>query len=162
MVVAVMIGVTAHAQMANNLDMLVEVDEKQVSNLPIGLDPRVSVATDQPVEWSKSQYGFAASYRLDNTYYMATYNQESHYVETYKKVDWNSAEVSSVVKQALLVSSYKNHEVVGYWVSSDPEEYGYYLEIKDKTGKQSAIWADTKGNFYNRPYEYSITPVAGE
>jgi len=159
---ATMLTITTYGQMANNPDLMVEVDQEQTNNLPMGLDPRVSIATDQPVEWSKSAYGFAGSYMLDNTHYMAIYDNESHYVETYMKVDWSKPEVSSIVKQSLLASGYKAQTVMAYWVSSDPDEYGYYLELKDKNGKHSSIWADTKGNFYDRPYDYSTTTISGQ
>jgi hypothetical protein len=157
---ASLITISSYAQMADNSELLDVIDLKQNNNLPAGLDPRISIATDQPVEWSKSPYGYAASYTLDNTHYMATYDNESHYVETFKKIDWTSLEVSSVVKYSILTSAYKDQKVIAYWESSDPTEYGYYLEIKDKTGKQSNIWADTKGNFYNKPYEYNMVTLS--
>jgi hypothetical protein len=159
-VAAVMLSSTSYAQMANNTDLLDVVDQKQTTNRPAGLDARVTVATDQPVVWSHSQYGYAASYSMGNTNFMATYDNESHYVETYEKIDWNNSAVSSVLKSSFLTSSYKEEVVIGYWKSSDPDEYGYYLEVKDKSGKQSGIWADKKGNFYNKPFFLSESLVS--
>ncbi|HPH45968.1 MAG TPA: hypothetical protein PLJ60_02085 [Chryseolinea sp.] len=147
----VMLTSTSYAQMAENSELLI-VDQKPSTSRPVGLDTRVTIATDQPVAWSHSKYGFAGSYTMGDTHYMATYNSESHYIETYEKIDCNSAEVSSVVKSALLTSLYKDQQVISYWKSSDPTEFGYYLEIKSKSGKQSSVWADDKGNFYNRPF----------
>ncbi len=162
-VAATMLTITSYAQMADNSELPMVSDQKIIKNLPEGMDDRVSIATDQPVEWSKTKYGYAGSYRLDETNYMATYDNESHYIETYVKIDWNNPKVSSVMKGSLLKSLYKNYEVTSYWESSDPEENGYYLELKDKTGKQFNVWADTEGNFYDRPYEYEVkTPNGGQ
>ncbi|MEO7988530.1 MAG: hypothetical protein ABI663_03255 [Chryseolinea sp.] len=158
--VASMLTLTSYAQMADNSDLLVVTDQKQSKNRPAGLDERVTIATDQPVEFSQSLYGYTASYMLGDTYYMATYDNQSHYIDTYKKIDWNDAEVSSLVKSALLISSYKGQEVTSYWESSNPSENGFYLEVKDKSGKLSSIWADAKGNFYDRPYDYEMKAVA--
>jgi c-di-AMP phosphodiesterase-like protein len=171
-VAATTLTITSFAQMANNSDLVIasnykinkksnEKNEKTIKNLPVGLDSRVSIATDQPVEWLKSQYGYTASYMLGETNVMATYDNESRYIETYKKIDWNSSEVSSVVKSALLTSGFKDQEVLGYWESSDPTEYGYYLELKDETGNHLSIWVDDKGNFYDRPYDYTMKTLDG-
>jgi hypothetical protein len=168
-VAATMLTITSFAQMANNSDLVIASNqkvnkkstEKTISNRPAGLDSRVSIATDQPVQWSKSQYGYTALYMLGETSVMATYDNESRYIETYMKIDWNSSEVSAVVKNALLTSGFKDQEVVGYWKSSDPTEYGYYLELKDKTGKQLSVWVDDEGNFYHRPYDYTMKTQAG-
>ncbi len=162
-IAATMLTVTSYAQMADNTDLPMVSEKKTINNLPEGLDERVSIATDQPVEWSKTPYGYTGSYSLGETNYRATYDNESHYLETYMKIDWNSSEVSSVVKHSLLTSSYKDQVVMGYWASSDPDENGYYLELKDKKGKQFNVWADNEGNFYDRPYEYKMkTPNGGQ
>ncbi len=157
---ATMLTITSYAQMASS-DLPIMNDLKPIKNLPEGLDERVSIATDQPVEWLKSKYGYTGTYRLGETEYMTTYDNESHYIETYIKIDWNNSQVSSVVKSALLISFYKDYEVMGYWESSDPEVNGYYLELKDKNGKPFSVWADNEGNFYDRPYEYKMETSSG-
>jgi len=148
-VAATMLSITCYAQMADNSALPIVSDQKIIKNRPIGLDERVLIATDQPVQWSKSPFGYTGSYRLGETDYMATYDNNSHYIETYMKMDWNNPKVSSVVKSSLFTSPNKDQEVVGYWESSDPDENGYYLELKDKYGKQSNVWVDNQGNFYD-------------
>src|SRR5689334_3132946 len=131
----VMLGHASYAQVSQNT----------TEGRPAGLDDRVTIATDQPVKWSKSQYGFAGLYKVGDTQLMATYDNNSIYLETYEEINWNDTRVSSLVKSSLAASLYKDLKVASYWQSSDPEENGYYLVMQDKNGKQSEAWVDAKG-----------------
>jgi hypothetical protein len=121
------------------------------------LNARNSLTANQPVSWYQTGYGFYGNYAQNNVNYMTRYDAQGNYVETLRQQDWNNANVPTTLRNAYGQSSYKDQSVTGYWSVTDPGKSGYYLELKDKNGASSRIWADGQGKFTTQPYPSSVS-----
>ncbi len=108
---------------------------------------RNSTIQNQPVQWFDLGEGFYGSYTNDNTKYMALYDEDGNYVQTFRKTDWNNVPATASIKSSYDLSNYKSQEVSSFWEVSDPNMKGYYFEIADDKGKVSHVWANETGEF---------------
>jgi hypothetical protein len=116
------------------------------------LNTRNSATQSQTVNWYQTNYGYTGNYAVGSANYMARYDQQGTYVETLRRTEWNTSTVPNTLVNAYGQSPYKNHTVTGYWSVTDPGKSGYFLELKDKSGASSTVWADGQGKFTTAPY----------
>ncbi len=149
---AMLLTVATFAQDRDNYDQRVVTDQAQIQKLGTDLNVRTPATKDQTVGWSETAYGYTGMYVMDKADYMVSYDKKGNYIETFRKKEWNDPAVSSSFKTAFGASQYKDSEITSYWEAADPNRKGYYVELKDKSGKKSRMWADDKGKFYDKPY----------
>jgi hypothetical protein len=113
-------------------------------------DSRNADLSNAIVNWYSTDYGYYGTYSNNNQDYMIRYDKNGNYIETLTKKDW-SKDVPADLKNSYDKSSYKDGNVKGYWQVSDPNRKGYYLEVEGKDGKTSRVWADSNGQFSERP-----------
>jgi hypothetical protein len=115
------------------------------------LSNRNSQLGSTTVDWYDTGTGYYGTYTIGSNTYMTRYDKQGNYLETYEKGDWSRSDVPPSIKSAYSNSAYKDREVTGYWKSSDPDRKGYYMELRDKQGKTSRVWADDQGKFSTTP-----------
>lgn len=116
------------------------------------LSTRNSATQNQTINWYQTDYGYTGNYAIGSANYMARYDQQGNYVETLRRTEWNNASVPTTLINAYGQSPYKDHTVTGYWSVTDPGKSGYFLELRDKNGVSSTVWADSQGKFTTAPY----------
>jgi hypothetical protein len=122
------------------------------------LTTRNAATQTQTINWYQTNYGYTGNYAIGSANYMARYDQQGNYVETLRRSEWNKTTVPTTLVNAYGQSPFKNHEVTGYWSVTDPGKSGYFLELRDKNGTASTIWADSQGKFTTAPYSSTIPP----
>ncbi|CAN5253450.1 hypothetical protein BH09BAC3_BH09BAC3_19650 [soil metagenome] len=115
------------------------------------LNTRNPNTVNQKVDWVSNEYGNSGMYTVNNVNYMTRYDGDGNYIETYKKRDWNDAELPASLKSAFNSSNYKDSNVTSFWESSDYTNKGYYMELTDRSGQASKVWVDDKGKFNTTP-----------
>ncbi len=128
-------------------------DANVIQKLQNDWSKRNSTIQNETVKWYESGDFFLGTYTHENQQYMTLYDPEGYYVETLKKVVWNS-KVPNPIRSSFDLSNYRKREVTSYWEVSDAGRKGYYLELTDDLGKDSRFWVNEKGDF-------SSTPPAG-
>jgi hypothetical protein len=122
-------------------------DQNMKSQMQSDLASRNSDLRDNSVNWWDSGNGYYyGTYSINDADYMARYDQTGKYIETYKKGTWDS-DVPSNLKTSFDQSPYANQQVVSYWTSNDPNKSGYYMELRDNSGKNTNVWVDSSGKF---------------
>lgn len=116
------------------------------------LHTRNPATQTQTVNWYQTDYGYTGTYAVGSASYMARYDQQGNYVETLRRTEWSNSTVPATLTNAYGQSPYKNHTVAGYWTVTDPGKSGYFLELRDKDGESSTVWADGQGKFTTAPY----------
>lgn len=116
------------------------------------LNTRNPATQTQTVKWYQTDYGYTGSYAIGSANYMARYDQQGNYVEMLRRNEWSNATVPTTLANAYGQSPFKNHTVTGYWSVTDPGKSGYFLELRDKNGVTSTVWADGQGKFTTAPY----------
>lgn len=124
------------------------------------LNTRNSATETQTIKWYETNYGYTGNYAIGSAQYMARYDQQGNYVETLRRTEWNSANVPTTLINAYGQSPYKDQTVTGYWSVTDAGKSGYFLELRDKSGASSTVWADGQGKFSTAPYS-STTATSG-
>ncbi|MFN8334201.1 MAG: hypothetical protein U0U09_03685 [Cyclobacteriaceae bacterium] len=124
------------------------------------LNTRNNATETQTIKWYETNYGYTGNYAIGSAQYMARYDQQGNYVETLRRTEWNKSTVPATLINAYGQSPYKNQTVTGYWSVTDPGKSGYYLELRDKSGAASTVWADGQGKFSTAPYS-STTATSG-
>ena len=116
------------------------------------LSGRNSQLGNNSVRWYDTGNGYYGTYSIGDDNYMARYDKQGKYIETMTKEDWNDSDVPASLKTSFGKSNYKDQRVTGYWTLSDPtDRKGYYMELQDKNGKTSRVWADENGKFSMNP-----------
>jgi hypothetical protein len=116
------------------------------------LSSRNSATQTQTIDWYQTHYGYTGTYAIGSANYMARYDQQGNYVETLRRSAWSNATVPNTLVNAFGQSPYKEHTITGYWSVTDPGKSGYFLELRDKNGASSSVWADSQGKFTTAPY----------
>ncbi len=124
------------------------------------LNGRNPATETQTIKWYETNYGYTGNYAIGSAQYMARYDQQGNYVETLRRTEWNRANVPATLINAYGQSPYKDQTVTGYWSVTDAGKSGYYLELRDKSGTPSTVWADGQGKFSTAPYS-STTATSG-
>jgi hypothetical protein len=122
-------------------------DPAMSNKLRTDLSTRNAQLGTNSVDWYDTGNGYYGTYSINNTQYMSRYDKQGNYIGSYEKGDWNAGDVPASIKSAYGNSMYKDQEVTAYWRSSDPDTKGYYMEVRDKQGKTSRVWADEQGKF---------------
>jgi hypothetical protein len=122
------------------------------------LNTRNSATQNQTIKWYETNYGFYGNYTVGSANYMTRYDAQGNYVETLRRDEWNNnSNVPATLRNAYGQSPYKDQTVTGYWSVTDPGKSGYYMELQDKTGTMSRVWADSQGKFTTQPYASSVS-----
>jgi hypothetical protein len=116
------------------------------------LSTRNTATASQTINWYETSYGYTGNYAIGSANYMARYDQQGNYVETLRRTEWNNTNVPNALLNAYGQSPYKDQTVTGYWSVTDAGKSGYYLELRDKNGVSSNVWADSQGKFTTLPY----------
>lgn len=124
------------------------------------LSTRNSATQNQTINWYQTNYGYTGNYALGSAQYMARYDQQGNYVETLRRGEWNNSTVPASLINSYGQSPYKDQTVAGYWSVTDAGKSGYYLELRNKDGATSNVWADGQGKFTTAPYS-STTATPG-
>jgi len=107
--------------------------------------------TNQVVNWYQSEHGYYGTYSNENKDYRSRYDKQGKYVETMVKKDWND-KVPADVKSSFNKSRFNMQQVTSYWEVTDISKKGYLMELKDKDGNMTNVWADENGNITTSPY----------
>lgn len=116
------------------------------------LSTRNSATASQTINWYQTNYGYTGNYAIGSANYMTRYDQQGNYVETFRRGEWTNSNVPASLANAYGQSPYKDQTITGYWSVTDPGKSGYYLELRDKNGVTSSVWADSQGKFTTSPY----------
>ncbi len=124
------------------------------------LSTRNSATQTQTINWYQTNYGYTGNYAIGSANYIARYDQQGNYVETLRRSEWNNSNVSATLLNSYSQSPYKDQTITGYWSVTDPGKTGYFLELRDKSGVSSSVWADGQGKITTAPYN-STTAMPG-
>lgn len=145
-----------------NQNELLPTDSTMNQRMETDLNKRNSLTNNQRVSWKQSLYGYNGTYFSNHVQYMAHYDKDGKYVETFTKKEWNE-NASAKLRSSYDQSNYRSQRVTGYWEVTDPGRKGYYLELKDDQNKSSRVWVNEDGKFSTSPsYLKSGTKIKGD
>jgi lipopolysaccharide export LptBFGC system permease protein LptF len=126
------------------------LDSTRNQRMETDLNKRNSMSKNHPVRWKESGNGFNGTYSSNNVQYMARYDNDGDYMETFTKKEWNE-NAPAKLRSSFAQSDYKTQRVTEYWEVTDPNRRGYYLELRDDLNKPSTVWVNEEGKFSTSP-----------
>ncbi len=115
------------------------------------LADRIPETKNENVVWVGTDYGYAATYSVDNIAYMTLHDRSGNYVETFSKQAWDDR-VPDVIKMEFDNSPYNTYTVNRFWEGTGTIDKHYYLEMLDKNGSSKNAWCDENGKFSETPF----------
>ena len=115
------------------------------------LSDRIPETKNETVAWAGTDYGYVATYSVDNIEYMTVYDRSGNYVETFSKQAWDDR-VPDVIKMEFDNSAYNAYAVNRFWEGIHTNNKHYYLEMLDKNGSSKNAWCDENGRFSDIPF----------
>ena len=122
-------------------------DTELASRLSDDLRKKNPSLGDNSIYWFTMSNGYYGTYTIGDDNYMTFYSTKGVYVRSYRRGNWDEGNVPLELKSAFNKSKYKDQSVTGFWIISDPGVKGYYLEVQDKQGNVSKIYANENGKF---------------
>ena len=115
------------------------------------LSDRIPETRNEIVAWTATDYGYVATFSVDNIEYMTVYDRSGNYVETFSKQAWDDR-VPDVIKMEFDNSAYNTYTVNRFWEGIHTNNKHYYLEMLDKNGSSKNAWCDENGRFSDIPF----------
>ena len=115
------------------------------------LSDRIPETRNETIAWTGTDYGYVATFSVDNIEYMTVYDRSGNYVETFSKQAWDDR-VPDVIKMEFDNSAYNTYTVHRFWEGIHTNNKHYYLEMLDKNGSSKNAWCDENGRFSDIPF----------
>lgn len=115
------------------------------------LADKIPETKNESIAWLGTDYGYSATYSIDNVGYMTLYDRSGNYLETFSKQAWDDR-VPDIIKMEFDNSAYNVCTVTGFWEGTTADNRHYYMEMMDKDGLSRYAWCDENGRFSEVPF----------